>query len=222
MHVLFPHQLLRQAAQFGISGQSMPSTSSISGATTVRPSLGAKWEAIAAFVMRTEEQHLAFRAFLAGMEGALGTTDVPAFSRFRPHDRDGHGVVACDIAKLSDAQTFEHFGFQNAPLESAILTESASLRATRIKVTYPNSTGLRPGHRFSINGRLHEVQLSWTEGGSNILQIQPPLRNAAGAGAVIEMHAPRCLMRFSSPDRPAYDDAMPRMQSVTLNFIEAI
>lgn len=223
MHVMFPHQIMRQAARFRVAGQSIASQVGISGAVTVKAAMGARWEASLSFVLRDEAQHLALRAFLAGMEGELGTTDVPAHSRFRPYDGAGHRVAACDVAGLADGQTWEHFGFPNAPLESATLAEAADLRATRIKVDYSNSTGLRPGQRFAIGNRLHEVQLAWVDAaGDNVLQIQPPLRAAVAAGTLVELHQPRCLMRLADASGPAYDDLNPRMQAVTLQFVEAI
>lgn len=223
MHVMFPHQLLRQEARFRVAGQSLTPQTGLSGAVTVRAALGARWEASLSFVMRDEAQHLAFRAFLAGMEGALGTTDIPAHGRFRPRDRDGRGVAGCDVAQLSDAQAFEHFGFENAPVEAATVAVAADLRATQITVAYSNSTGLRPGHRFSIRDRLYEVQLAWEDNsGRDVIQIQPPLREAVAIGTAIEVFHPRCVMRMADPAGPAYDDANPRMQSVSLSFVEAI
>lgn len=223
MHVMFPHQLMRKAARFRVAGQSIATQIGISGAVTVKAAMGARWEASLSFVLRDEAQHLALRAFLAGMEGELGTTDVPAHDRFRPYDGDGHRVVGCDVAQIDEGQTWEHFGFENSPLASAALAEAADLRATRIKVDYSNSTGLRPGQRFAIGNRLHEVQLAWVDAaGDNVLQIQPPLRAAVAAGTLVELHQPRCLMRLADASGPAYDDLNPRMQAVTLQFVEAI
>ena len=222
MHVLFPFQLLKQAARFQIVGQSVGAQQSISGATTAVASMSARWQATASFVLRDEDQHLAFRAFLAGMEGILGTTNVPVLSRHRPLDRDGNAVAMTNVARLQDAQTFQHFGFANAQIVAAVLAEPAALRATLIKVDYLDSTGLRPGHRFSINGRLYEVQLTWVDdAGDNVVQFQPPLRAAAALGAVVDIHHPSCLMRFADAVLPPYDELSPRMQTVSLSFVEA-
>lgn len=222
MHVRFPHQLMRQDARFRIAGQSQAPVQSVSGAFTIRPAMGAHWQASVTLVARGEAQQLALQAFIAGMEGQLGTTDVPLIARHRPMDRDGLPVNGCDIADLADAQTAEHFGFQNAPIVAATLAVSAALRATQIAVTYLDSVGLRPGHRFSINGRIYEVQLTWIEAGQNIVQFQPPLREAATSGDAVEIHHPRCIMRLASAEGPDYSEALIRQQAVTLSFIEAI
>lgn len=223
MRVLFPHQLINQGAAFRVVGQSRPAQQSVGGAMTVVAALGAHWQAQVTFLIKGEAAHLAYLAFLAGMEGQLGTTLLPCTMRFRPFDRDGDSVTRCNVAVLAGAQTSQHFGFVNAPVATLTLTEAALLRATRIKVALGNTTGLRPGHRFSIGERLYEAQLIWQDGaGATVVQFQPPLRAAAAAGSVVVADAPHCAMRRSDMDDGAYDHAMLRMQSVTHSFVEAI
>jgi hypothetical protein len=222
MHVAFPFQLLKQAAQFRIVGQSLSAAQSISGAVTVVPGLGARWQASVAFIAHTEAQYLAARGFLAAMEGMLGTTDVPAPSWFRPLDRDGNVVGMSNTGTFGDAQAMEHFGFENEPIAAATLAGDASLRATQLRVAYSDSTGLRPGHRFSIAGNLYEVQLAWVDGGENVLQIQPPLRASAFAGDAVEIHFPTCRMRLAGVDEQVADDTPVPARFFRLNFIEAL
>lgn len=221
MHVTFPHQIMDQSARFYLVGQSQAVQQSINGATTVTASLAARWEASITFVIRDEAAHLAFRAFLAGLEGVLGTTNVPAGPRFRPLDRDGHGVTRHKIASLSDAQTMEHFGLENEPVIAATLAASAPLRAVDLQVTETDTTGIRPGHRFSIGDRLHEVQLAWTDG-TRRLRIQPPLRAAVASSVPLQVHHPICRMRRADAGDVAYDERLTRMQSVTMTFVEDI
>lgn len=221
MHVTFPHQLIAQGARFALIGQTRIAQESISGASTVIASLAARWSASVTFVIRDEAGHLAFRAFMAGLEGMLGTTDVPAFARYRPLDQNGRAVTRCTVASLAEAQTMEHFGFENAEIEGAQLAADAALRATDLQVTESATTGIRPGHRFSIGDRLHEVQLAWTDGARR-LRVQPPLRAAALSGAQLNLFAPICRMRRADDADPSYDDRMTRQQSITLSFVEAL
>jgi len=223
MHVMFPWQLLVRAAKFRLAGQSIGAQQSISGATTGVAGMGARWEAMLSLIAHTEDQYLATRGFLAGMEGMIGTTDVPAHAWFRPYDRDGQPIVMANVAGIADAQTMQNFGFANAPIISATLAEAAPLRATRIKVVFSNSTGLRPGHRFSIDGRLHEVQLTWVDDdGANVVQFQPPLRAAAAAGSAVEIHHPSCRMRLATVNESEAEDNPEPVRRFALNFVEAI
>ncbi|GLS87683.1 hypothetical protein GCM10010873_26570 [Cypionkella aquatica] len=222
MRVTFPHLLLDQAGRFRLSGQSRESQEGLSGAVTTVASLSAHWTAQITFALKGEASHLAFQAFMAGMEGNLGRTLVPAVGRYRPVDRDGHGIARGGIAHLSGAETFEHFGFENAPVPMMVLGAAAALRATQIKVVNSNTTGLRPGQRFSIGEGLYEAQLVWIDGSDCWVQFQPPLRKAAASGAALVLDHPACLMQRSDEGDGGYDERMTRLQSVTLNFREAI
>ena len=223
MHVMFPWQLLTRAAKFRIVGQSQEARQSVSGAMTVRPALGARWEASLSFIAHDEDQYLAARAFLAGMEGMIGTTDVPARAWFRPLDRDGQQLGEAGLASLEDTDLFQLFGLANDPISAAELTADADLRATQIKVAYTNSTGLRPGHRFGIAGRLYEVQLTWVDGaGDTVVQFQPPLRASAADGDAVEIHRPSCVMRLASVDETDAEDTPVPARFFNLSFVEAI
>ena len=222
MRATFPHQLLHQEVVPRFVGTSLEPQRSISGAETVVPSMGGHWEVDCTFVIRGEAAQLAWQAFLAQMEGRIGTTLVPIRTRFRPRDRDGHGVPGCGVAGLADAQTWEHFGFRNAPVATTTLAASAPLRATTIKVTGGNTTGLRPGQYFSIGERLYRVQHHWQDAdGTSNLMIQPPLRQAFTAAALI-LDRPVCPMRFATEDEGSFDHLLDPMPRVTCRFVEAV
>lgn len=221
MRATFPNFLLRQEVIPRRAGLSREPQQSISGVETVTPTFGGRWEATCSFVIKGEAAQLAWQAFLAQMEGRVGTTLVPIRTRFRPRDRDGHHVYGCGPAGLADAQTWEHFGFDSSPVAAMTLAAPAALRATTIKATLNNTTGLRPGQFFSIGERLYQVQHHWqdTDGTANLM-IWPPLRQAYNQ-AVLILDRPVCLMRMVSESEGEFDHLLNRMPTVTVNFTEA-
>lgn len=222
MQVTFPYQAMKQTMTPRFVGASIEPQRAISGAETVIPTLGGRWEVSCTFVVHREAQFLAWQAFLAQMEGRIGTTLVPIITRFRPKDRDGHGITGCDTAGFSDAQTWEHFGFVNEPTATMTLVDPAPLRATVIRVVPGNTTGIRPGQFFSIGERLYRVQRHWqTEDGVTNLMIQPPLRQSFERATLI-LDRPVCKMRFASEEDGDLEQLMSRLSEVTCNFVEAI
>lgn len=222
MQATFPYLALHQTAQFYLTGQSLEPQESISGVETIVPTMRARWNASATFALKDEAATLQWQAFLAQMQGRIGATLVPCRSRWRPRDRDGHGVTFCDTARLADAQTWEHFGFANAAIPRATVLSGMPLRSSEIDVVFSDSTGIRPGQFFSINERLHRVQHHWqsAEGVSRI-RFEPPLRKAVEAGQALELARPVCLMRCTSETEGLFDQSLDVFPTVTLNFVEA-
>lgn len=223
MQATFPFRLLRQEAQFWLEGQSLEAQQSISGAETVTPTMRGRWMASCNFVLHGEAATLEWQAFLAQMEGRVGTALVPAISRWRPRDRAGHPVASCETGELAGAQTWEHFGFANSDPARVTVAAAAPLRATQIDVTLQDSTGLRPGQYFSIGERLHRVQSHWqTSGATYRLMIQPPLRAAVAAGTRIEVDRPVCRMRMTTETDGVFDQSLAVVPTMTVDFSEAI
>lgn len=223
MQATFPHLKLNQSVRFTLVGQSLDTETSISGADTVVRSMAARWQAQASFVIRGEGPVLEWQAFLAQMEGRIGTTMVPAYARWRGRDRDGHVLPACTVGGIAGAQTFEHFGFAGEDVRYMTVAEAAPLRATQITVDHINTTGLRPGQFFSIGDRLYRVQAEWFVGaGRQRIMIQPPLRANAVVGAQVELGRPVCRMRFASEDEGVFDQSLDVLPVVTVSFVEAV
>lgn len=220
MRATFPHQLLWQDVTPRFVGASREPQQSISGADTIVPAMGGRWEATCSFVIKGEGAQLAWQAFQAQMEGRIGTTLVPIRTRFRPRDANGRAVTACTVAGLAGAQTFEHFGFANAPIIGARLASAAPLRATQIAVELVDSIGIRPGQFFSIGERVNQVQHHWQAGGVHYLTLRSPLRRAAAAGSRMELFAPVCLMRMVSEEEGEFDHLLDRMPRIICRFVE--
>ena len=227
MQATFPHLARWVSVNFRLAGQALEAQQGISGAETIVPTLRGRWTASATMWAHGEAAVLQWQAFLAQMQGRIGTTLVPAFSHHRPKDRDGHDVGFAGVANIADAETMDHFGLANPPLEMVRVNLNASLRATRIEVRYPNSTGLRPGHFFSIGDRLHQAQAvhksrDSENGPRYAVHFQPPLRAPVLAGDLVEVARPVCRMRFASEDEGQFEQTIGGVMRATVNFVEAV
>lgn len=224
MQATFPYLAGWRNSSFRLEGQSLDIPRSITGAETVRATMRGRWAMSGEVVIHGEAAYLQWQAFLATMQGRLGTTLVPANTRFRPKDRNGRELAFIDTASLADAQTWEHFGFENTQLNRITLASAAALRATQLNLSIFDTTGIRPGQFFSIGERLYRVVSHWepTAGAHRIL-IEPPLRAAAPAGTRLEIEKPVCRMRFASEMDGAfaqdYADFAPKIQ---FQMVEAI
>lgn len=230
MQVSFPVGLKWVADRLQLVGQSQDAQQGVSGAFTVRPSLTGHWRASATFLLTNEATVLAWQGFVAQMEGQIGTTLFPIWQRYPARTSDGALPSRRAVAVIGDdlqderagSVTFEGFGLATDPVVLGSLSDAAALRAAQIRVIYGDCAGLRPGQVFSIGDRLYRVQLSWADGAETVLQIAPPLRAAAAAGAVLIMDAPVCRMRFASEDEGVVDFDRVPVEQVTVQMIEAL
>lgn len=223
MQATFPHLALWQAAQFTLIGQSFETQEGISGAETVVPTMRGRWAASVSFALKGEATTLQWQAFLAQMQGRIGTTLVPARSKWRPRDRDNKSLSFCDTGGLQGAQLWEHFGFANADIDRITVTASAPLRATEIELTLDDTTGLRPGQFFSIGERLHRVQAHWQPSETrHRIMFEPPLRSEVQAGQRVEIERPVCKMRMTSETEGLFDQSLQSLPIVSVNFAEAL
>lgn len=222
MRATWPYTARWTAALPRMVGETIAPQRSISGVETVIPTFGGRWEVTGSFVIYGEPQELAWQAFIAQMEGGVGTTLVPIWTRFRPSGATGRQVPWDNVAGIEDTQTWEHFGFESTRVAGGTIAAAAALRATTISVTLTGSLGLRPGQYFSISERLYRVQHHWqTPAGVTQLMIQPPLRAAAAVGVALEVFSPVCRMRLAEPagDLEYTPEGVAR---VTCRFVEAV
>lgn len=215
MEATFPYLALSQAAQFHLAGQSLDPEESITGEDTIVPTMRGRWMAQASFVLRREAATLQWQAFLAQMQGRIGTTRVPVRSRYRPRDLAGVTVPFClpELGDLAPASTTTR----------ATLAAGAALRATQISIALGDTLGLEAGHFFSLGPRLHRVR--WVDSASSAAQtltIEPPLRAAHGTGAKVEIERPVCLMRMVTETEGLFDQVLDRMPAIQVQFREAL
>ena len=145
MDATFPHLAGWRTVRFWPEGMALDPQQSISGVDTSIPTMRGRWKAQGTLVIHGEARVLQWQAFLAQMQGVLGTTAVPCFSWFRPKDRRGLHTAFNRTAGLAGAQTFEHFGFEGARVSRIVTASAAALRATELEIELRDSTGLRPG-----------------------------------------------------------------------------
>ncbi|MTH76310.1 hypothetical protein [Paracoccus aestuariivivens] len=228
MQVTFPHLPGLRRSEFSLIGLSQEPQESISGVDTTIPTMRGRWAGSLTLILHNEAASLQWSAFLAQMQGRIGTTLVPVFDKYLPRDANGQRVPFFTIANLRDAQTMEHFGFVNSESVHVVVNRAAALRATEIEVRYPDTLGLRPGHLFSIADRLHRVRYvdlsRETETGPRYsVHFDPPLREAVAAGAVVNINRPVCRMRLVNEDAGAiphdYEGLYPTVQ---VQFREAL
>lgn len=231
MRATFPHLALADDVQIHLSGQSLEPRESIDGTETIVPTMRGRWMATASFTLKgrpgqrvgREAVILQWQAFLAQMQGRIGTTLVPMASLYRPKDRDGLSLPLCNVGGIEGAQTFEHFGFENTSVTRIALAEAAPLRASELSIRLIDSTGLRPGQFFSIGPRLHRVQLHWRPSANERrLLIEPPLRAAAAANTRLEIERPVCLMGMVSETEGLHNLMERAGTRVTVNFAERV
>jgi hypothetical protein len=221
MREAFPFQCLQRMAQPNLVGQSLDSGRSVSGASSVNPTMRGYWTVQATMLIAGADALLQFQAFLAGMEGRIGTTLVPVESWVRALDRDGHLTTQRFVASMVEGATFEHWGFEAEPVVQAVVAEAAALRATRLRFALGDTTGLRPGQYFSIGERMYWAQRVWQDAGGHVVQFQPPLREAVPTGAAMVLDRVQCRMRLAD-ERVAFDPRQPLVQTVAVNFEEAV
>ena len=223
MQVTFPHLVLWQDARFHLGGQALQPRLSISGTETIVPTMRGRWNAAIGFALKGEAAVLQWQSFLAQMQGQIGTTLVPARSRYRLKDGDGLPLPFCQAGGIAGAQTWEHFGLTTAPPTRVSLSANAGLRASELRLTLADTTGIRPGQFFSIGERLHRVQAHWQTGETaHRVLIEPPLRAAAAAGTRLEVERPVCRMRFASETEGLFDQSLDVLPQVTVNLVEAL
>lgn len=224
MQATFPYLAGWRSVRFWPEGMSLEPQQSITGVDTMVPTMRGRWMAQGTVVIHGEAAVLQWQAFLAEMEGRVGTTLVPCFSWFRPKDRNGRMLPFNDTAGFHRTQTFSHFGLTSVAAPRVTVAAAAPLRATELRIALADTTGLRPGQYFSIGERLHQVRSHWEpEVGQHHIRFRPPLREAVAAGTAVEIARPVCKMRFTSEEEGGfaqdYADIAPK---ITVNFTEAL
>jgi len=216
MNVPFPRLAKKTTSGFRMVSQMRGRQTAISGAESIIPSFAGHWVVAVSFFIYGEDARLEWQAFLAQMEGGIGTTDVPVYLPHRPKDARGGSAPVTEPPAFD---TFEYWSFVNTARGAIELASNAAMRSTDLSLTLNDSLGLRPGHGLTVGDRFHRVQKSWDNGTK--VRIQPPLRAAALAGDLVETDNPVCKMRFASEDDGEVEFQPNGVDRATIIFREA-
>jgi hypothetical protein len=188
---------------------------SLSGIEQVVASPAMRWEGKFTMPSMMPAAVLAWRGFIAAMQGRIGTVLLPAFEYGRqpwPNDQFGR-VISPDV--------------DPAGAIIIITAAPAALNATSLVLTpvapAPYVPGaILPGHRFSIGGTLYEVQQALADGiGNYVVAIRPWLRVALAVDTACEFANPVCQVRFKTDDEGALRFTSHRTASPIFSVVEA-
>lgn len=199
---------------------------SITGGEQVVASASGRWRARAVFNVLREDRVLAWRAFIASLNGRAGLLEIGPFDFHRPADANGRRVSNVEAAQVSGLGfLFDHSGFGQQDFTFATLAAGAALRATRITINAANSwQAPRAGQYFGIGQRLYIVTAIYRAANSGpwTVDFWPQLRAAASAGERIITDRPICLMRLASDEIGGLDLDFGRIGQASLDLVEVL
>lgn len=106
---------------------------------------------------------------------------------------------------------------------TATVTSNTAVRATSIALTKSGTYTLVAGHGFSIGQRFYEIkEITSHDASSATVKFWPPLRDAVGATAAVEVQSPVCRMRLAGDQEMDLDLMLRKRGEVTISFVEAL
>ena len=219
-----PPELFPRDVSFHIENVSRSGGVATNGQEQVVGSAAGRWRArLTGCPVTTDEQILAFRAWLFGMQGRSGTTVVPVFGeKLRanwPVDPYGRRLSPAAVrrSRLDGTQ----FADPSLPDQSRIVehvTANVARRATTLPISVTQGSAVRAGQYLSIGVNLYAITAVLS---SSLVTIRPGLRMPVPAGTAINFEAPACEMRLASDDVGQLDLQLARWGFVDLDFVEA-
>lgn len=163
-------------------------------------------------------QRMAWRALAAIIEEGATSLIVPfCDARHQPYSSAQH-VPHSDDTPFSDGSLYTTGG-------TADIVDAAILRATSLNLSLAEGISLGGGEWFSIEHpgkgwRAYKVR-TIDETGTTVT-FRPPLREAVGAGDLVELKQPRCLMRLRPQTRPPTGTShFGALGEAAIRFVEA-
>jgi hypothetical protein len=156
------------------------------------------------------------------MQGTLGETLVPAWSRYLPRDGQGRTLSRKEAVSVPEQGFGDNTGLAQTDTVHARLDGAVALRDSAFRVSYDNTTGLRPGHRVGLGERYHEVLSVVDRGdGTADIRVQPVLRQSYADNTPVILDRPVCRMHFADENEGYLPFDTSPVASVTVNFREA-
>lgn len=229
--ISWPVAVLPRSSLWMPESQSRSGGQSILGQEKIVASTAGRWRARIGAPVVTENAVLSWRAFVASMNGRVGTVLMPRFEHYGPKDMNGKRLDYQEAAFWQNGQfdddglAFDLSGWgQDYSEANGTLAANAALGATQISVTWPEGVqGIRPGQYFGIGQRLYIAKQVWEveEGDPSQVTFWPPLRAAASTGTVVIIDKPVCLMRFAQDATGELELDFGRWSQGGLELVEA-
>lgn len=212
MTLLWPRKILPpQNPMFDLAPMTVGGPVSQDGLSDVIAGDAGFWKVtFGSVVVTTRERVMTWNAIKAKLQGRLYPILVPYCSAYQPLPRTSNGVPHSDGTSFSD-DTLYRSGITEAKLVSDMAKDAVFCAVTR-----KGFDGLQAGHRFSIGERLYEV----TDITPSRIYFQPPAREAAIAGTVLNFDNPVCRVRLASDREMALTLEGNRRAFPTVNFVE--
>ena len=159
MTLSLPWNLSPSRSIFSPVNTSRSGGASMSGSERVVQSNAGHWACTLEIPVYHEEKILAYRAFMAGVEGRGVDVLVPCMTKYRPRDMNGRmqSMEAAAPLILSELA-----GFAHTEPETMWTAQAAALGDQVLFIRHPNMPPLRPGHYFGIGDRLHLISAAWS------------------------------------------------------------
>lgn len=146
------------------TAQSVSAGRALDGSEVSVANPGGYWTA-SGTVKIHRESILSWRALYAALDGTSGRVRVPVIARYRPTDMNGRQVTSATANPIGHVLGRQGLG-DNGGLghrEKPMMWTlgPSDLRSTRIAISHPNVSAIRPGHYFGIGKRVYLVARRW-------------------------------------------------------------
>ncbi|MDR3512622.1 MAG: hypothetical protein P4L73_13385 [Caulobacteraceae bacterium] len=186
-----------------------------------------------AAILRTRDQHAAWRAFLATLNSGVNAIEVPALDILQPWPG---GVVPLPEPHSDGAPFADDSLYATEPIVASLAAAAympawpaPATAPTQAQIAITSGNALRGGEYFSVTGpsgmvRMHMVcRVLSTSGDVSTVSLIPPFREDMTSGTAVDFNEPRCTMKG---DVASIADAWPKIQPPfvgrpSIKFVEA-
>lgn len=227
MAIFWPVNLLKpQSIMVDINPRNMKGPTAQSGFVQTISNSAGLWKATFYNVpVYNASMIRAWRAIFNQAEGQLNEIEIPVWDY--PRSPMPSGVVESDFNNNSVPHSDDSPFDDDTEYESSLITASvgtvASAGAVSLTVTKSTIGTIEPGHRFSINGRLYEINsVSSQDDSTAVVKIRPPLREAVTTADNLVFDYPTLKVRLASDTEMQLPLNFNKQSFQTVNFIEAL
>lgn len=206
MAVFWPGNILKpQSISVDIAHRNLRGPSAASGFTQVVSNSAGIWKVTYSDIpVYSASMIKLWRAIDTLAEGQMNAISIPVFDHPRsPNATDELGSNIRDFYQNSVPHSDDTFFDDDTGYVSTytpVYTTAAALSGTvSLSVVKGFPFELEPGHRFSINDRLYQIQRITSQSDTNAtFTIRPPLRENVVSGDRLEFDNPRVTVRLTS------------------------